>query len=627
MTMSSPGADNRPYAGPAPGAAAGGLPHWFVWAVGIICALPLLLYLISVDLTVSTSAAALSSLAPTALTDAMHGALTGSFVHALLEWSAFCAALVTAVLAYIHFRITGDVTTLVIGMALLGAGCMDAFHTLAGVRLLGGSAALTDLLPFTWTLSRMFAALILVSGVGLLLLHRRETLNGQWLVLGAGVGVVAVSGVIIKLCAESPQLPRTMFPASFVTRPYDLAPLAVFALVGAPLFYLFHRRHRSPFSHALLISLIPDIAAQAFVAFGSAALFDTSFNIAHGLKIVAYGVPLVGLLMEYERAFKARIEADEALLRTEERFELAVQGTCDGLWDWNLLTNEVWYAPRFRELLEYGEDEFPNVLESLKSHLHPDDYHWTWKAVDDHLERNEPFDVEYRLRTKTGSYRWFRARAIAVRDDQGRPVRMAGSIRDITNRKEVIEQLEAVSQRLAQVNTQIAVDARIDPLTKVLNRSAWEECISIEDERSRRYGHQYAVMIVDIDHFKEFNDTAGHMAGDDCLRAVVDCICRTCRLTDVVGRYGGDEFMVLLPETDLPSSKRAAERVLETIRARTIHHVGLGEGASVTVSVGTAAGPPEAGWKTVLERADEALYRAKAAGKNRVEVDEARDAA
>jgi diguanylate cyclase (GGDEF)-like protein/PAS domain S-box-containing protein len=621
------GTDNPAEAAPPGDAAAGGLPHWFVWAVGIFCALPLLLYLFGADLAQTAPPPAIESLGPAMLTDAMHGALAGSFTHALLEWSAFCAALVTAVLAYIHFRMTGDVTTPVIGIALLGAGCMDAFHTLAAVRLLEGAAAPTHLIPFTWTLSRLFAGVILVSGVGLLLLHKRRSLNGQWFVLGAGVGFAAVSYVIIHLCAASPRLPRTMFPASFVTRPFDLVPLAVFAFVAAPLFYLFHRRHRSLFSHALLISLIPDIAAQAFLAFGSAALYDASFNIAHGLKIVAYGVPLVGLILEYERAFKARVRADEALRQSEERFERAVQGTSDGLWDWNLETNEVWYAPRFKELLGYEESEFPNVLESLNSHLHPDDYHWTWKAVDEHLERGEPFDIEYRLRTRTDEYRWFRARAIAVRDEQGQPVRMAGSIQDITDRKEVIEQLEGLSQMLAQDNTEIAVDARIDPLTKVLNRSSWEEGISIEDERSRRHGHVYGVMIIDVDHFKQFNDTAGHMAGDDCLRAVVDCICRTCRVTDVVGRYGGDEFMVLLPETTLPHGKRAAERVLETIQTKAIRHKGLGDGGAVTVSIGVAQGPSEAGWREVLELADQALYRSKEGGKNRIEVSETREAA
>ena len=620
------GTDNPPEAAPSADAAAAGLPRWFAWSVGIICALPLLLYVFGADLAHAPPPAP-ESLGPAVLAEAMHSALAGSFTHALLEWTAFCAALVTAVLAYSHFRMTGDVTTPVIGMALLGAGCMDAFHTFVAVRLLDGAADPTHLIPFTWALSRLWAGVILVAGVGLLLLHKRESRHGQWFVLGAGVGFAAVSCVVIQLFAASPQLPRTMFPASFSTRPYDLAPLALFAFVAAPLFYLFHRRYRSLISHALLISLIPGIAAQAFLAFGSAALHDASFNIAHGLKIVAYGVPLVGLILEYERSFKARVCADEALRQSEQRFDLAVQGTSDGLWDWNLQTNEVWYAARFKELLGYEASEFPDVLESLNSHLHPDDYDWTWKAVDDHLERDKPFDIEYRLRTKAGEYRWFRARAIAVRDDQGQPVRMAGSIQDITDSKEVREQLEGVWRKLAQVNTQIAVDARIDPLTKVLNRGSWEEGISIEDERSRRHGHVYGVMIIDIDHFKQLNDTAGHMAGDDCLRSVVDCVCRNCRLTDVVGRYGGDEIVVLLPETNLPSGKRAAERVLAAIQAKTIRNEGLGDGGTVTVSIGVAQGPSSGAWAEVLESADQALYRAKAGGKNRVEVSETREAA
>ena len=120
---------------------------------------------------------------------------------------------------------------------------------------------------------------------------------------------------------------------------------------------------------------------------------------------------------------------------------------------------------------------------------------------------------------------------------------------------------------------------------------------------------------------------ARHLAGDDCLRAVGDCICRTCRLTDVVGRYGGDEFVVPLAETDLPNGKRAAERVLERIQARTIRHEGLGDGATVTVSIGVAQRPSPAGWREVLELADQTLYRAKAGGRNRVEVSETREAA
>jgi diguanylate cyclase (GGDEF)-like protein/PAS domain S-box-containing protein len=626
MKSSPHRADNPPAAEPAPGrAAAASLPRPFVWAVAVACAMPLLLALIDPGPAVQSLVGDVPAAAE--LTDAMHEAMAGSLVHALLEWSAFCTALLTAVLAYNHYRITGDVTTPVIGMALLTAGCMDAFHALASLRLIGGAAPLEHLVPFTWTLSQTFAAAILVTGVGLLLIYRRESLEGHRFVLGAGLGFTVLACVVVQVCATSIRLPRTLFPEQFVARPYDLVPLALLAFVAVPLVSIFHRRHRSPFSRALLISLVPQIAALAFMSFGSAALYDPAFNVAHGLKIVAYGVLLAGLVLEYERAYRAHVETERALRLSQERFDLAVRGTTDGLWDWDIQTNEVWFAPRFKELLGYRDDEFANDMASLKSHLHPDDDHWMWKAIDDHLERGDPFDVEYRLRTRTGDYRWFRARAIAVRNEHGRPVRMAGSIQDVTEWKEVIGHLESLSERLAQDNTRIAVDARIDGLTRVLNRASWEEGVSIEDERSRRHGHAYSVMMIDIDGFKDFNDTAGHFAGDDCLRAVADCVCRTCRVTDVVGRYGGDEFVVLLPETDLPSGRRAAERVLETIDSRAIRHPGPGADGALTVSIGVAEGPSPDGWRTVLGRADQALYRAKAGGKNRIAMSDHREAA
>ena len=131
-----------------------------------------------------------------------------------------------------------------------------------------------------------------------------------------------------------------------------------------------------------------------------------------------------------------RRTAEEALQDSEERFKLAVHGTSDGLWDWDVTTNEVWYAPRFKELLGYTDDEFPHVFQSFESRLHAQDKGPTLEAVRRHLEECQPYDVEYRLKTKADEYRWFRARGEAVRDENGEPIRMAGSIQDITDRKQ-----------------------------------------------------------------------------------------------------------------------------------------------------------------------------------------------
>ncbi len=140
-----------------------------------------------------------------------------------------------------------------------------------------------------------------------------------------------------------------------------------------------------------------------------------------------------------------RKKSEEALLQSEERFNLAVAGSNDGLWDWDIRTNEVYYAPRFKELLGYGDDEFENTFASFETHLHPDDRKRTLAKVRRHLDGREPYDVQYRLRTKSGEYRWYRARGQAVWDGDGHAVRMAGSLTDLTEQK----QAEAALQRKA----------------------------------------------------------------------------------------------------------------------------------------------------------------------------------
>ncbi|QDV37269.1 PAS domain-containing sensor histidine kinase [Tautonia plasticadhaerens] len=138
----------------------------------------------------------------------------------------------------------------------------------------------------------------------------------------------------------------------------------------------------------------------------------------------------------------------EALAASEERFALAVRGTNDGLWDWNVRTNDTYYSPRFKELLGYGEDEFPGRIETFMDHLHPEDRPRVEAVGQRHLHDQEPYVVEYRLRDKAGQFHWFLARGQAVWDESGQPVRMAGSISDIHDRKMAEELLRAQNQLL-----------------------------------------------------------------------------------------------------------------------------------------------------------------------------------
>lgn len=159
---------------------------------------------------------------------------------------------------------------------------------------------------------------------------------------------------------------------------------------------------------------------------------------------------LEGLLQDYRVRPPSAPEGDlHAVAESEQRFALAVRGTNDGIWDWDLKTDVVYYAPRFKQLLGYQDDEMQNLFSEFEVRLHPDDHDHTMAAIRAHMEQQDPYDVQYRLKCKDGDYRWFRARGIALRDESGHPYRMAGSITDITEQKESILALAESEERFA----------------------------------------------------------------------------------------------------------------------------------------------------------------------------------
>ncbi|MCZ6818808.1 MAG: PAS domain S-box protein, partial [Calditrichaeota bacterium] len=289
------------------------IPTKWVLALLVICILPYLLNVFGVDFDTSKQLSA--STENVAAIDGMFYKLSGAFSHTLLEWSAFCTAIFTVILAFVHFGIKKDLTTPIIGMALFFAGCMDAFHTLAADRLIEAVADNRNLIPFTWAICRLFNALIMIVGVGILLLKKDKNRSGNSgfiLSVSLAFGVVAYS--IIHFCATSNLLPQTIFPESIITRPYDVAPLLLFIIAGLFIYPRFYRARPGLFSHALLISVIPQVANHLHMSFGSVALFDNHFNIAHFLKIIAYLVPLVGLILNYLETYRKEEQTTNRLI-------------------------------------------------------------------------------------------------------------------------------------------------------------------------------------------------------------------------------------------------------------------------------------------------------------------------
>lgn len=149
--------------------------------------------------------------------------------------------------------------------------------------------------------------------------------------------------------------------------------------------------------------------------------------------------------------------AEEALRESEERLDLAVRGTSDGMWDWGLESGEVYWSPRLKELLGYGEDEVEADYGRFVAFMHPEDRAGTLEALRLHMEENQTFDCEFQMRMKSGEYRWFQSRGEALRDDNGKPYRMAGSIRDIADRKQAEEENRRLQENLRQAQKMEAV--------------------------------------------------------------------------------------------------------------------------------------------------------------------------
>ncbi len=285
------------------------LSHTFVFsaiAVTLVCALPWCLhYLLGIDFSnpaLALDTEAWSGLSEEEASEVVFFQLSGTFVHTLLEWTAFSVAVFTVFLGFSHFFSTGNVTTFVVCIALFFAGCMDAFHTLVADRLIHGVADPTDVVAFTWAVCRVFNALILMGGIVILLYFRFDKVTPSrrlmsLLFVTVFFGVTAY--VLIWYMAHSPHLPQTQFPNSVITRPYDVVPLVLFLFCGVFLFPLYYQKFPSIFAQSLILATIPDIAVELHMAFGSSRLFDSHFNIAHGLKIVAYLMPMFGLLFDY----------------------------------------------------------------------------------------------------------------------------------------------------------------------------------------------------------------------------------------------------------------------------------------------------------------------------------------
>ncbi|MBD1898407.1 EAL domain-containing protein [Trichocoleus sp. DQ-A3] len=317
--------------------------------------------------------------------------------------------------------------------------------------------------------------------------------------------------------------------------------------------------------------------------------------------------------------------AEEALRESEERYALAVRGSNEGLWDWNLKAETFYFSPRWKSMLGCQEDEIGDSPEEWFNRVHPEDLERVKSAIAAHLEGlTHHFEKEYRMLHKDKTYRWMLCRGMAIRDANDKAYRMAGSQTDITDRKVAEEHL--------------IYDAFHDPLTGLPNRALFMERLSQAIARTRRQPeYLFAVLFLDLDRFKVVNDSLGHVIGDQLLIAlakrlqssVASCLQASVCGSNTVARLGGDEFVILLEEIqDIDVVEAIAKSIQKDLRHPfnlDRHEVVVTASIGITLSAieqrgssGTYKTCPYPG--DILRDADIALYQAKALGKARYEV-------
>ena len=280
-----------------------------------------------------------------------------------------------------------------------------------------------------------------------------------------------------------------------------------------------------------------------------------------------------------------------------------------GHWYWNIKTNSVTFNPLKVISLGYSKDEIPEKVtyEFFTEKLHSEDYQKTMDAMIEHMSgKVNAYEVEYRIRTKQGSYKWFYDRGrITQFDNQGRPVFMAGIVFDITEKKEKQMDLECKNMILTEQSS-------TDGLTKTKNYRSLIMHLSAEAEMAKHQSKPLGLALIDIDNFKKINDSQGHMFGNKVLVELANIIKNNIRETDILGRFGGEEFMIVFPKTTLREAFAITERIREAVALYTFDN-----DVKITVSGGVKDYHGEE-LTAFVEAVDMNLYEAKKRGKNQI---------
>jgi len=426
----------------------------------------------------------------------------------------------------------------------------------------------------------------------------------------------------------------------------------VLNISGGLLFYIasLHfivRYYRENDFDAFLFGALTMLFGSAGMLFELSQLWDLSWWWWHLLRMTAYAIASWFIISYYlnledtqnymlrylSKTNQLLSSQTDKLKESQKRFDLAMLGSGDGLWDWQINETSMYFSPRWKAMLGFSEDEIQGSFLEWQTLIHPDDLGkalLTWSKC---MEgETNSYSIKYRMKTRSGEYIWVESRAIAIKDKAGNVTRMAGSHTDISAQKQAEEDLQLYHQQLEQLvtkrtdeleqaNKQLQQLVSVDGLTGVSNRRAFDESIEREWNRCKRDHANFSLLMIDVDFFKPFNDEFGHLRGDKVLRDVAQALATHAkRSTDLLARYGGEEFAMILPETSEEQLMAIANDMRQDILdlqipAASNHHLPC---VSVSIGAGTCIPDKTESRHFFMEQVDKSLYRAKSTGRNRV---------
>ncbi len=304
----------------------------------------------------------------------------------------------------------------------------------------------------------------------------------------------------------------------------------------------------------------------------------------------------------FNKMLDSMIASRRQLEQSEERFDYAMLASNDGLWDWDLTTDHVYYSPRWKEMLGYSEDELDNSFDTWSRLVDSDGRSKTISQVKKCIAGDSSsFDVEFSMKHKNGSKIHVLCRGVLIRDEDGKPIRMVGIHSDFTDKKE--------KEKI------IWEQANYDSLTLLPNRKLFQDLLDQEIKKTLRKGDQLWILFLDLDGFKEINDVLGHHKGDALLIMVAERIRENLRDSDIVARLGGDEFVVIL--SGVPDSGYVDDIAAKLVSKIAESYELLSDEVYISTSIGIANFPNDAeNASDLLKFADQSMYVAKSEGKN-----------